>query len=80
MRKVCADGYVSFRLRNVVLERDTGTNTVGAPVSWTWTAVALAMARDGSSGGVIRTAVVTKDGVEREMLAGDKLPHFGYEG
>ena len=45
-----------------------------------WAAVALAMARDGSSGGVIRTAVVTKDGVEREMVPGDKLPHFGYEG
>ena len=38
------------------------------------------MARDGSSGGVIRTAVITKDGVERDMVPGDKLPSFGYEG
>lgn len=36
--------------------------------------VAHAMARDGSSGGVIRTVVITKDGVEKEMIPGDKLP------
>lgn len=34
------------------------------------------MSRDGSSGGVIRTAVITKDGVERQMIPGDKLPRF----
>lgn len=39
-------------------------------------ALALAMARDGSSGGVIRTAVITESGIEREMLPGDKLPRF----
>eukprot|EP00211_Chloroparvula_japonica_P014325 CAMPEP_0119133266 /NCGR_PEP_ID=MMETSP1310-20130426/13283_1 /TAXON_ID=464262 /ORGANISM="Genus nov. species nov., Strain RCC2339" /LENGTH=227 /DNA_ID=CAMNT_0007123953 /DNA_START=260 /DNA_END=940 /DNA_ORIENTATION=+ len=39
-------------------------------------ALSLAMARDGSSGGVIRTAVITKDGVEREMLPGNELPTF----
>jgi 20S proteasome subunit beta 1 len=38
-------------------------------------AVAHAMARDGSSGGVIRTLVVTKDGVEEDMVLGDKLPY-----
>jgi 20S proteasome subunit beta 1 len=38
------------------------------------------MARDGSSGGVIRTAVVTRDGVERDMVPGDKLPQFGFAG
>eukprot|EP01125_Pyxidicula_operculata_P000271 TRINITY_DN10346_c0_g1_i1.p1 TRINITY_DN10346_c0_g1~~TRINITY_DN10346_c0_g1_i1.p1 ORF type:complete len:219 (+),score=46.32 TRINITY_DN10346_c0_g1_i1:50-706(+) len=38
--------------------------------------IALAIARDGSSGGVIRTAVITKDGVERAMVPGDKLPRF----
>ena len=59
---------------------DTGTDAVRVSLLGMGTAVALAMARDGSSGGVIRTAVVTKDGVERDMLAGDKLPHFGYEG
>jgi len=37
-------------------------------------ALSLAMARDGSSGGLIRTAVITKDGVERGFIPGDKLP------
>jgi len=39
-------------------------------------ALANAMARDGSSGGVIRTVVITKDGVERDMISGDKIPRF----
>ncbi|KAJ9050827.1 Proteasome subunit beta type-1 [Entomophthora muscae] len=39
-------------------------------------ALALAMARDGSSGGVIRLAIITKEGVERLFLPGDKLPTF----
>jgi len=38
--------------------------------------VAHAMALDGSSGGVIRTVVVTKDGVEEDCVEGNKLP-FG---
>ncbi|CAN7940409.1 unnamed protein product [Ixodes hexagonus] len=41
--------------------------------------LALAMARDGSSGGVIRLAVITKDGVERKVLTGDEIPKF-YQG
>ncbi|EKX39065.1 20S proteasome subunit beta type 6 [Guillardia theta CCMP2712] len=39
-------------------------------------AISLAIWRDGSSGGVIRTVTITKDGVEREMVLGDKLPHL----
>jgi 20S proteasome subunit beta 1 len=39
-------------------------------------ALSLAMARDGSSGGLIRTVVITADGVERGMLPGNKLPKF----
>lgn len=38
--------------------------------------VSHAMARDGSSGGVIRTMVITKEGCEESFTAGDKLP-FG---
>eukprot|EP00462_Mataza_sp_D1_P004891 CAMPEP_0175104454 /NCGR_PEP_ID=MMETSP0086_2-20121207/9749_1 /TAXON_ID=136419 /ORGANISM="Unknown Unknown, Strain D1" /LENGTH=245 /DNA_ID=CAMNT_0016379873 /DNA_START=37 /DNA_END=774 /DNA_ORIENTATION=+ len=38
-------------------------------------ALAHAMARDGSSGGVIRTLVLSKDGVERDFTPGDKLPY-----
>ena len=42
-------------------------------------AVALAIFRDGSSGGVIRMAAVNKDGVERKVLMGNEIPRF-YEG
>ncbi|KAJ8668113.1 hypothetical protein QAD02_009776 [Eretmocerus hayati] len=41
--------------------------------------LALAMMRDGSSGGVIRMGVITKEGVERQVVAGNQLPKF-YEG
>ncbi|KAK7476094.1 hypothetical protein BaRGS_00032648 [Batillaria attramentaria] len=39
-------------------------------------AVSLAINRDGSSGGIIRLAAITKDGVERFVLTGDKIPKF----
>ncbi|XP_071945654.1 proteasome subunit beta type-6-like [Antedon mediterranea] len=42
-------------------------------------ALALAMFRDGSSGGIVRLACISKDGVERSQILGDKLPKF-YEG
>ncbi|CAG5127320.1 unnamed protein product [Candidula unifasciata] len=38
--------------------------------------VSLAMNRDGSSGGIIRLASISKDGVERHVLTGDKVPKF----
>jgi hypothetical protein len=37
-------------------------------------ALSLAMARDGSSGGVIRMAVITPGGVERKFFAGADIP------
>lgn len=37
------------------------------------------MARDGSSGGVVRIGIITKDGIERHVFAGNKLPQI-YEG
>lgn len=37
-------------------------------------ALSHAMARDGSSGGVIRTVTIDKDGVQRDFIPGDKLP------
>lgn len=37
------------------------------------------MARDGSSGGVIRLGIITKDGIERRIVRGSKIPRF-YEG
>jgi len=39
-------------------------------------AVALAMFRDGSSGGCIRIAAINKDGVERKVILGNELPVF----
>jgi len=38
--------------------------------------LALAMSRDGSSGGTIRMCVITEDAVERIFIPGDKLPRF----
>jgi 20S proteasome subunit beta 1 len=37
-------------------------------------ALSHAMARDGSSGGVIRMATIDEKGVQRDFVAGDKLP------
>jgi len=38
-------------------------------------ALSQAMARDGSSGGVIRLVTITKDGVERDFTPGEKVPY-----
>ncbi|XP_036624409.1 proteasome subunit beta type-6-like [Trichosurus vulpecula] len=45
-------------------------------LQFTANALALAMERDGSSGGVIRLAAITEKGVERQVLMGDQLPRF----
>ncbi|XP_029695923.1 proteasome subunit beta type-6 isoform X1 [Takifugu rubripes] len=39
-------------------------------------ALSLAMERDGSSGGVIRLASISEDGVERRVILGNQLPKF----
>ncbi|OIT04457.1 PREDICTED: proteasome subunit beta type-6-like [Nicotiana attenuata] len=38
------------------------------------TAVSLAIARDGASGGVVRTVTINKDGATRKFYPGDTLP------
>ncbi|VDP22158.1 unnamed protein product [Soboliphyme baturini] len=38
--------------------------------------VALAMSRDGSSGGCIRLGVISKRGLERKIFTGDDIPKF----
>uniref|UniRef100_A0A8C8S5Q1 Proteasome subunit beta n=1 Tax=Pelusios castaneus TaxID=367368 RepID=A0A8C8S5Q1_9SAUR len=43
---------------------------------FTANALALAMDRDGSSGGVIRLAAITEQGVERQVILGNQLPRF----
>ncbi|OIR58389.1 MAG: 20S proteasome subunit beta 1, PSMB6 [Amphiamblys sp. WSBS2006] len=45
-----------------------------ACVDFVKSAVALAMARDGSSGGVIRVAVLSRDSVERMTFSGREIP------
>jgi 20S proteasome subunit beta 1 len=42
-------------------------------------ALTLALTRDGSSGGVVRLASITRDGVQRRVVLGNDLPKF-YEG
>jgi len=42
-------------------------------------ALTLAISRDGSSGGCVRIATITKDGVDRKVILGNELPKF-YEG
>ncbi len=39
-------------------------------------ALALAMARDGSSGGVMRLAIIDKNGFERMLFTGAEIPTF----
>ena len=43
--------------------------------AFTAKALSHAMARDGSSGGVIRLAVIDESGVERKFIPGNKLPY-----
>ncbi|XP_062240088.1 proteasome subunit beta type-6 [Platichthys flesus] len=40
------------------------------------TALSLAMERDGSSGGVVRLASISAEGVERRVILGNQLPRF----
>ncbi|KAK1803384.1 hypothetical protein P4O66_020721 [Electrophorus voltai] len=45
-------------------------------LQFTAQALSLAMERDGSSGGVVRLAVISEHGVERRVVAGNQLPSF----
>lgn len=42
--------------------------------------IALAIHRDGSSGGVIRLGIITKSGIERKLFVGGEIPKFSDEG
>ncbi|XP_013773615.1 proteasome subunit beta type-6-like isoform X1 [Limulus polyphemus] len=50
-----------------------------ACVNFVSNTLALAMSRDGSSGGVIRLGIITKDGIERRVIKGKEVPRF-FEG
>ncbi|XP_053145359.1 proteasome subunit beta type-9 [Hemicordylus capensis] len=43
---------------------------------FTKNALALAMSRDGSSGGVIYLVTITKDGIKEDVVLGDNIPKF----
>jgi len=43
-------------------------------VQFVKTAIAHAMSRDGSSGGVIRLVIITEAGIEKQVILGDQLP------
>ncbi|KAG5284054.1 hypothetical protein AALO_G00022490 [Alosa alosa] len=45
-------------------------------IRFTGKALALAMERDGSSGGVARLAAITEAGLERSVILGNQLPTF----
>ncbi|KAL0220386.1 hypothetical protein RCL1_000240 [Eukaryota sp. TZLM3-RCL] len=62
-------GYVDANYREN-MSRDEAVDLVTR-------SVALAMSRDGSSGGIIRIAVITEDSVERFLLSGREVPRFG---
>jgi len=40
--------------------------------------LSLAMSRDGSSGGIIRLAIIDQNGVQRKRVLGDEIPNWGY--
>ncbi|XP_032064359.1 proteasome subunit beta type-9-like [Thamnophis elegans] len=43
---------------------------------FTKNAIALAMVRDGSSGGIIYLVTITKDGAKEEVVLGEDIPKF----
>lgn len=43
---------------------------------FSFSAVTLAMLRDGSSGGCVRLGVITKDGCTKHCILGNELPKF----
>ncbi|KAK9838999.1 hypothetical protein WJX74_007598 [Apatococcus lobatus] len=43
------------------------------------TSISLAMARDGSSGGVVRLITLSKDGARRRLVKGDEVQLYGEE-
>merc|ERR1740138_201242 len=72
---VACDGSGSGYIGGLVDELYRPGMTKAECLEFIRTCVAHAMARDGSSGGVIRTVVITKDGVEEDVIQGDKLPY-----
>uniref|UniRef100_A0A1D1YM83 proteasome endopeptidase complex n=1 Tax=Anthurium amnicola TaxID=1678845 RepID=A0A1D1YM83_9ARAE len=62
-------GYCDTSFRQNMTKEET--------IEFVKTGVALAIGRDGSSGGCIRLAVITEDGVQRYFIPGDQVPVLG---
>uniref|UniRef100_A0A9J7YK94 Proteasome subunit beta n=1 Tax=Cyprinus carpio carpio TaxID=630221 RepID=A0A9J7YK94_CYPCA len=61
-------GYVDSNYRPAMSKEEC--------LKFTAEALTLAMERDGSSGGVVRLAVISEQGVERQVILGNQLPKF----
>mmetsp|Transcript_834 Transcript_834/g.975 ORF Transcript_834/g.975 Transcript_834/m.975 type:complete len:239 (-) Transcript_834:83-799(-) len=70
-----ADGSGSGYIAGLLDEKYKPGMTEAECVEFVQRSVAHAMARDGSSGGMIRTVVITKDGVRETAIEGNKLPY-----
>ncbi|XP_035266396.1 proteasome subunit beta type-6 [Anguilla anguilla] len=61
-------GYVDSNYKTGMNKEECLRFTAGA--------LSLAMERDGSSGGVVRLASISEEGVERRVILGNELPKF----
>jgi len=61
-------GYTDANFKPGMTEEQT--------VQFVTNTLALAISRDGSSGGVIRLGVITKDGIKRKVITGEDIPKF----
>merc|ERR1719473_1335927 len=73
--KFACDGSGSGYIAGLVDEYYRPGMTKDEALAFVQKSVAHAMARDGSSGGMVRTLVISADGVEEGYIAGDKLPY-----
>merc|ERR1719330_1377586 len=70
-----ADGSGSGYIGGLLDEKYKPNMTEAECLEFVQRSVAHAMARDGSSGGLIRTVVITKEGVKESVIEGNKLPY-----
>ncbi|CAH0550663.1 unnamed protein product [Brassicogethes aeneus] len=61
-------GYVDANFKPKMSKEDC--------VKFVTNTLALAMSRDGSSGGVVRLGIITEKGIERRVILGTDLPKF----
>jgi len=69
------DGSGSGFIAGLIDEKYKPGMTEAECLEFVQRSVAHAMARDGSSGGMIRTVVITKDGIKESAIEGNKLPY-----